>query len=91
MGNEATKIKVNPRKKIDKDGKEIIFNAYDSVGRKLKWKPEGNFINKTLIVSRQLKDGDLVLVRTIEEVKAEEKKLEIEKKTKKTILKNKEV
>lgn len=55
------KIRVNPAKsKEDWIEHRIV---YDALGRQIKYKPEGNLVNKDTHISRAVKAGDLVVVK----------------------------
>lgn len=48
------RVTVNPKKG---------YIAFDHIGRTIKWKEEGTEVTKNTTVSRQIKDGDLVILK----------------------------
>ena len=75
------KVKVNPRK--GDDGKPM--KAFDSVGRIIPFKEKGTEVERTTIISRQIKSGDLIIVSestpkkkdSVEKKSTKKKKVEV--------------
>jgi hypothetical protein len=73
------KVKVNPKK--DENG--VPMMAFDTVGRVLPYREGGTLVTCTTRISRQIKSGDLIIVKEVNPVTVKPKKTSTKKTNKK--------